>query len=56
MSLRKDCKQAILDALKKDGMPPIIDKTYNSIWEVFAKTQPSALSSQGTLYLSNFIE
>ncbi|OXA43586.1 hypothetical protein Fcan01_21496 [Folsomia candida] len=47
MSLRKECKQAILDALKKDGMPPIIDKTYDSIWSAFAKTQPSALSSQG---------
>ncbi|XP_021962966.1 uncharacterized protein LOC110858475 [Folsomia candida] len=48
MSLRKECKQAILDALKKDGMPPIIDKTYDSIWSAFAKTQPSALSSQAS--------
>jgi len=48
MSLRKECKTAVLAALKSDGMPPMIDKTYNSIWEAFAKTQPSALSSSAS--------
>ncbi|ODM93121.1 hypothetical protein Ocin01_13565 [Orchesella cincta] len=45
MSFRADCRKSILDVLKKEGMPPIIDKTYNSIWDAFAKTQPSVLSS-----------
>jgi len=48
MSLRKECKAAILAALKSDGMPPIIDKTYDSIWAAFAKTQPSSLSSSAS--------
>jgi hypothetical protein len=39
MSLRKECKESILATLKKDGMPPIIDKTYGSIWDAFAKVE-----------------
>jgi len=48
MSLRAECKKTILDVLKKEGMPPIIDKTYNSIWDTFAKTQPSMLSGSAS--------
>jgi len=48
MSLKAECKKTILAVLKTDGMPPIIDKTYNSIWDTFAKTQPSVLSSQAS--------
>jgi len=48
MSLRPETKKTILDVLKKEGMPPIIDKTFNSIWDTFAKTQPSVLSAQSS--------
>jgi len=48
MSLKPETKKTILDVLKKEGMPPIIDKTFNSIWDTFAKTQPSVLSAQSS--------
>jgi len=49
MSLRNEAKKTLLEVLKKEGMPPIIDKTYQSIWDAFAKTQPSVLSAEGML-------
>jgi len=48
MSLKAECRKAVLDTLKKEGMPPIIDKTFGSIWEAFAKTQPSVLSMEAS--------
>jgi len=48
MSLRLETKKTVLDVLKKEGMPPIIDKTFNSIWDTFAKTQPSVLSGSAS--------
>ncbi len=50
MSLRNDCRRAILDVLKREGMPPIIEKTYGSIWESFVKTQPHLLSMGASKY------
>lgn len=47
MTLQAECRKAILETLKKEGMPPIIDKTYNSIWETFMKSQPHILSGAG---------
>jgi hypothetical protein len=44
-TFKLDIKKSLLEILKKEGMPPIIDKTYNSIWDTFAKTQPSALTT-----------
>ncbi len=54
MTLQAECRKAILDTLKKEGMPPIIDKTYNSIWEAFMKTQPHILSGAGAGKLVNY--
>jgi hypothetical protein len=45
MNLKPDLKKNLAEVLQKNGMPPVIDKTFNSIWEAFAKTQPSKLST-----------
>jgi len=44
-SLKPVLKKDLADVLQKNGMPPIIDKTFNSIWETFSKTQPSVLNT-----------
>lgn len=48
MSLKPDLKKTLADVLQKNGMPPVIDKTFNSIWDTFAKTQPSVLNTSLT--------
>ncbi|CAG7720930.1 unnamed protein product [Allacma fusca] len=45
MSLKPDLKKTLAEVLSKNGMPPVIDKTFNSIWDTFAKTQPSKLNT-----------
>jgi hypothetical protein len=47
MSLKPELKKAVAEVLKSNGMPPMIDKTFLSMWETFAKTQPSALNTTG---------
>jgi len=44
-TLKPDLKKNLAEVLQKNGMPPVIDKTFNSIWETFAKTQPSKLNT-----------
>jgi hypothetical protein len=45
--LKAELKKAIQDSLKKQGMPPAIDKTLNSIWDQFKKSQPLKLAEKG---------
>jgi len=35
------------EACKKEGLPPVIEKTLGSIWEQFKKSQPSKLAEKG---------
>lgn len=47
MSLKSDCKKTLQAVYSSEGIPQITDKTYNSLWEAFAKTQPSVTSLAG---------
>ena len=45
--LKADLKKALLAGTTKQGMPPIIDKTINSIYDQFKKSQPLKLAEKG---------
>jgi len=47
MDLRGDMRTAMLAACKKEGQPPVIDKTITSIWDHFKKSQPLKLAEKG---------
>lgn len=49
MSLKSDCKKTLQAVYSSEGIPQITDKTYNSLWEAFAKTQPSVTSLAGKI-------
>lgn len=48
MSLKSDCKKTLQAVYSSEGIPQITDKNYNSMWEAFAKTQPSVTSLAGS--------
>jgi len=50
MSLKKELKQTIVDVYKKEGIPMITDKNFITMWETFAKSQPSVTSLAGATY------
>ncbi|KAJ6645764.1 hypothetical protein Bhyg_00973 [Pseudolycoriella hygida] len=50
MSLKSDCKKTLQAVYSSEGIPQITDKTFNTMWETFAKTQPSVTSLAGATY------
>lgn len=46
-NLKAELKKAVLAACTKEGFPPVIDKTLNSIYDEFKKSQPLKLAEKG---------
>jgi hypothetical protein len=45
--LKADLRKFMSEAGKKEGLPPVIEKTLGSIWEQFKKSQPLKLAEKG---------
>jgi len=45
--LKVELKKALAETHKKQGLPPMIDKTITSIWDQFKKSQPMKLAEKG---------